>query len=161
MNKKQLIESLQLESHPLEGGYFKRTYTSQMSIESGNNRRALTSSIYYMLTDDQPIGYLHKNASDIVHFYHMGGAIRYLIISPEGMITEKILGPDIANGQLPQLLVRGGHWKAAQLCSGDYGLISEAVSPGFDYADNTLANLAQIQQLFPHLVDQVDAVIKK
>lgn len=161
MNKNELIQALGLAPHPKEGGYFKRTYTSGSFVEHTAGQRPLMSSIYYLLTEDHPIGYLHKNTSDIVHCYHLGSPIRYLIISAEGNLTERILGPDVLNGHSPQLLVRGGEWKAAQLCGGEYGLISEAVSPGFDYADNTLASLSEMRGLFPALSGQVEAFIKK
>ncbi|WNO09749.1 cupin domain-containing protein [Teredinibacter sp. KSP-S5-2] len=137
MTKNDYIQRLNLELHPLEGGYFKRTYESSRSV--GNGERKLLTSIYYMLTEDSPIGYLHRNKSDILHFYHAGSPIKYLIVSPSGELDEKILGPDVSLGQEPQLLVKGGFWKASELCEGEFGLISEAVSPGFEYADNELA----------------------
>jgi len=48
-----------------------------------------------------------------------------------------------------QLWVPGGVWKASVLESGAYGLISEAVAPGFDAADREIANAAAIRQAFP------------
>jgi predicted cupin superfamily sugar epimerase len=41
-------------------------------------------------------------------------------------------------GEQLQLLVKGGCWKTAILETGEFGLISEAVSPGFEYADMAL-----------------------
>lgn len=113
-----------------------------------------------MLTSDDPHGYLHKNKSDIIHFHHLGSAIKYLIISPEGKIKEQILGPDIINGQLPQLVVNGGDWKVSQLCSGEYGLISEAVAPGFEYEDNEIATSELVKLTFPDLASRLDKYIK-
>ncbi|WP_444996433.1 cupin domain-containing protein [Aliikangiella sp. IMCC44359] len=149
MTKEEIIEKLKLELHLSEGGYFKRTYESELNIGECNSERKLLTSIYYMLTNDNPIGYLHRNKSDIIHFYHLGSPIKYMIVTPEGKIVEKILGPDISQGERPQLIVKGGYWKASQLCSGEYGLISEAVSPGFDYADNEVASLEVFTALHP------------
>jgi len=61
MNKQQLIEKLSLEPH-IEGGYFSRTYKSDLttSVSYDTKPRCLLSSIYYMLTDDSPIDHLHK-----------------------------------------------------------------------------------------------------
>ena len=61
MNKRQLIEKLSLTAH-IEGGYFSRTYCSDIKTDlpSYPEPRRLLSSIFYMLTDDSPIGYLHK-----------------------------------------------------------------------------------------------------
>ncbi len=92
-----------------------------------------------MLTDDNSIGYLHRNKSDITHYFHGGSPLAYLIVHPDGRLDRKMLGADLERGQQLQLLVPGGCWKASELESGEFGLISEAVAPGFDYADMELA----------------------
>jgi predicted cupin superfamily sugar epimerase len=161
MGKEQIIARLGLEPHPLEGGYFRRTYESDLYLTTSGRRRRILSSIYYMLTSDSPVGYLHRNRSDIIHYFHSGSSIRYLIVSPDGEAEEKTLGCDIAKGELPQLLVQGGYWKASRLGSGEYGLISEAVTPGFEYEDNELATLDGIDRSFPDLVVYLDDYIKR
>ena len=155
-----IITLLGLEPHPTEGGYFRRTYESDLRCDTGNGSRMLLTSIYYMLTQDNPVGFLHRNRSDILHYHHLGASIRYTIVSPDGVLSEKILGPDIAHGEALQLLVPGGWWKASRICAGDYALISEAVSPGFEYADNEIATDEQIQQLFPKIKPALDQYIK-
>lgn len=155
-DKKSVIESLKLEAHPLEGGYFRRTYESDKIVEG----RKLLTSIYYLLTNDSPIGYMHRNRSDILHFYHGGSAIKYMLVSEEGVLEEFTLGMDLARGEHPQLLVKGGTWKIAILRQGDYGLLGEAVSPGFEYNDNELATSAQIQEHFPALFPRLQPYIK-
>ena len=147
----QIIEKLNLERHPLEGGFFRRTYESEIEISTRQKDRKLLSSIYYLLCIDEPFSYLHKNESDIIHYYHLGGAIEYLTISPEGCVEKNILGSNIEDGEQLQLVVKAGYWKASRLVSGEYGLISEAVSPGFDYADNQLATIDLMTSLFPDL----------
>lgn len=161
MTKEEVITKLRLELHPYEGGYYRRTYESDLSFKAGMSDRKLLTSIYYMLTNDNPIGYLHKNKSDVIHYYHLGSPIKYTIITPEGKITEKILGPNIEKGEFPQLIVHGNNWKASKLCSGEYALISEAVSPGFEYDDNEVATLEVLSQLHPELVSRLDEYIKR
>lgn len=160
MTAEEIFKTLNLEPHPSEGGYFKRTYESDLNANIHDKSRKLLTSIYYMLTIDSSIGYLHRNKSDIIHFYHLGSPIKYLIIKPNGNIEEAILGPDITKGERPQLIVKGGDWKASQLCSGAYCLISEAVSPGFEYDDNELANADMIQQTYPELISRLGKFIK-
>ena len=151
MTKDELIAALNLEPHPLEGGYFARTYESEISFGMGAEERRLLTSIYYLLTSDNSIGYMHRNRSDIIHYYHMGEPANYILISPDGEVLEKILGPDINNGEQLQLVVPGGYWKASELRSGDYSLISEAVSPGFMYSDNQLATMEVFNAAFSRL----------
>lgn len=159
MTKTDIIKSLGLTPH-MEGGYFVRTYKSDRHIETNESSRSVMTSIYYLLTDDSPVGALHKNKSDIMHYYHGGGAIRYVLLYPDGRLEEKTLGNDLLQGQQLQLLVKGGCWKASQLLEGEYGLISEAVTPGFDFDDHELAQHDQIKRRFPEQYDQVALYIK-
>lgn len=155
MNKHDLINQLELSEH-IEGGYFIRTYQSSLQTQD----RALMSSIYYLLTDDQPIGHFHLNKSDVMHYFHLGSPIKYLTISPDGLLETFTLGPDITNGQRLQLLVKGGYWKASILEKGEFGLLSEAVSPGFNYNDMTIASPNILKTQFSHLWDEVSAYVK-
>jgi predicted cupin superfamily sugar epimerase len=162
MEKDDIIKLLGLEPHPTEGGYFRRTYESDLRCNTENGSRMLLTSIYFLLTKDSPVGCLCRNKSDIIHFHQLGASIKYTIVSPDGVLSKKILGPDIAHGQTLQLLVPGGWWKASRIYAGvcDYGLISEAVSPGFEYIDNEIATEELAQQLFPDIKPQLDDFIK-
>jgi len=153
LSKNNIIKTLGLEPHPLEGGYFKRTYESNINIDS---ERKLLTSIYYMLTSDNPISSLHKNKSDIIHYYHLGSPLKYMLISPNGILNEHVLGPNLLKGEKLQLLVKGGDWKVAKLCSGEYSLISEAVAPGFEYKDNEISTPEQLKLFFPSLEDKIN-----
>ncbi|ARN73638.1 cupin domain-containing protein [Oceanicoccus sagamiensis] len=156
MDKQHLIAALQLEPHT-EGGYYRRTYCSEKAVTTANgSERALLSSIYYMLCSDSPIGFFHRNQSDIIHYWHSGSALTYYLVDPEGNFSSHRLGPDLAAGDSFQMTVPGGYWKATLLENGDYGLLSEAVAPGFDYADMTLAKLEELQRDFPKLAEKID-----
>ena len=127
---KDWLVSLGLEAHE-EGGYFRRTYTSQTAVHEGVSK-VMMSSIFYMLTRDSPIGFLHKNRSDIMHYFHAGSSLDYYLIDSDGELSQVRLGADLDKGEVLQLLVKGGSWKASRLPEGgEYGLISEAVVPGF------------------------------
>lgn len=145
---REIIEYLNLDPHP-EGGYFKRTYESDVlaSVGPQGAKRKLLTCIYYLLTKDSPIGHLHKNRSEIVHFFQKGAPINYTLVSPEGDLSETILGPSIDRGQQLQLIVPPGWWKASELVSGDYGLISEAVSPGFEEEDMRFITKSEVNRL--------------
>lgn len=161
MNKQQLIEKLSLEPH-IEGGYFSRTYRSNLttSVPYDKKPRCLCSSIYYMLTNDSPIGYLHRNKSDIIHYFQGGSPLTYILISPEGKLNKILLGADLDYGQQLQLTIRSGFWKATELVTGEFGLVSEAVSPGFEYDDMELADEKTIKNHFPHLLDHIAKYVK-
>ncbi|MCW8830131.1 MAG: cupin domain-containing protein [Gammaproteobacteria bacterium] len=160
MTKQKIISSLGLKPHPSEGGYFKRTYTSKIETSSDSGTRKTLSCIYYMLTNDSPTGYLHRNKSDIIHYFHSGSPISYLIIHPDGHLETQILGNDLTKGHNPQLTVNGGCWKASKLTEGEYSLLSEAVSPGFEYEDMELARPSTIKQHYPGLFESIQPYIK-
>ncbi len=162
MTKQQIINYLDLQPH-IEGGYFRRTYESNWILNEGNtyqSSRPTLTTIYYLLTNDSPIGHLHKNRSDIVHFFHLGGAVRYTMIHLNGELEQVTLGPGLEQGHQLQMTVLGGSWKASELIDDEYGLVSEAVTPGFDYQDMQLANLQTLRTEFPKLFPGLEKFIK-
>ena len=155
-----VIEALGLVKH-VEGGYFRRTFISDYSAseEETSLGRKTMSSIYYLLNSESPVGHFHRNKSDIVHFFHMGDAIVYFLIHPDGVLEEVTLGHNIEDGHQLQLVVPGGVWKASLLKENGafgYGLISEAVSPSFNYDDMTLGSSTLLKRDFPQHGDLID-----
>ncbi|MDG1704428.1 MAG: cupin domain-containing protein [Pseudomonadales bacterium] len=148
----ELVEYLNLDGH-VEGGFFRRTYASDYTLPTrAGDRRLSMTSIFYLLAAQSPIGHFHLNQSDIVHYFHLGDPITYHLLYPNGDYQRVVMGPDLRQGQLLQLTVPGGVWKASEIPGdGDhgFGLISEAVSPGFEYADMTLGQQDQMLARFP------------
>lgn len=158
-NIQNIINALSLEPH-IEGGYFRRTYAAEL-----DNGKCFASSIYYLLTAQSPVGHLHRNRSDIVHYFHSGHSIRYTLIDMQGNVSTVKLGNNIDQGEAPQLLVKGGYWKASELLIDQadpeqYGLISEAVVPGFDYQDMQIANSNDLLTLWPQHRNTLQHLIK-
>ncbi|WP_103654369.1 cupin domain-containing protein [Agarilytica rhodophyticola] len=155
LDAKGVIALLDLEAH-IEGGYFKQTFIAdhRSKIKTPNGERFTMTSIYYLLTDESPKGHFHINKSDIVHYFHGGKPIEYFFITPDGKLERHVLGPDISSGHSLQLIVPGGYWKAARLMSEedslyDYGLLGDAVAPGFDYKDMKIGERDVLIKKFP------------
>ena len=117
--------------------------------------------ISYLLTGESRVGPWHLNRSDILHFFHLGAPITYYLIHPDGRLDRVILGPDPSKGHRLQLAVEGGTWKASHLEEGDYGLISEAVAPGFEYEDMTLGELDKLLAQFPEHAELIEQFSKR
>ncbi|TNB98649.1 cupin domain-containing protein [Pseudomonas jessenii] len=151
-NAQALIQALDLQSH-VEGGYFRRTYQAdhREMLDTVGGPRYLMTSIYYLLTEQSPVGQFHFNHSDIVHFFHLGDPIEYSMIHADGSLETLVMGNDILAGQHLQMHVPGGIWKASRLLEGEhgFGLISEAVSPGFDFADMEMGDRRKLIAQFP------------
>ncbi|GES61131.1 DUF985 domain protein [Aspergillus terreus] len=155
----KLIRSLELEPHP-EGGYFAETdrdkqkvaLTSREDVRavqsdgsaSPDNKRHLSTSIFYCLTPRSPIGAFHRNRSKTVHTLHRGRGM-YVTLTPkdDGVdIDTFAVGHDVAKGEKLQWVVDGGSYKASFLLPDDDDpsssvlLISETVVPGFDFNDH-------------------------
>jgi predicted cupin superfamily sugar epimerase len=162
MDVDELVEQLGLEPH-VEGGYFRRTFQADHRdrIDTAHGPRYTMTSIYYLLTRESPVGHWHLNRSDIVHFFHLGAPVTYYLIHPDGRLETVVLGPDPSQGHQLQLAVRGGTWKASRLGDGDYGLISEAVAPGFEYEDMSLGKRDSLLELFPQHAGLIDAFARK
>ncbi len=150
LNKTEVIAALGLAGH-FEGGYFRETFrpTHREKLATARGPRGTMTSIYYLLTDDSPVDHFHTKHSDGIQFHHFGAPLTYHLIHPDGRYEYVVLGPDLAAGQVPSLAVAGGVWKAAELPAGEYGLVSEVVSPGWEMEDMILVTRAELLAHFP------------
>lgn len=138
MRRPELAELLDLRPHP-EGGWFRETWRTSPGFEPEwyGGRRAAATAIYFLLCPGEYSRW-HVVRSDELWLWHRGGplALRFGGTAGEpGEVREVILGPEVAAGQHPQVLVPGGVWQSAAPASGTEVLVSCVVSPGFDFAD--------------------------
>ena len=155
MSAPDWVSKLGLELHP-EGGYFKRIYTAASSHSTATGERPLATSIYYLLNQAEPRGRLHRNRSDILHFFLDGGPVEYLMLAADGALRRERLGNGPGDARF--LLVPGGCWKASQLIGeAAHALVAEVVTPGFDYADHQFASLDQLRREHPRHAEELAA----
>ena len=151
----RLVEQLELIEHD-EGGWFRQGYKSALTVQTPAGERALMDTIYYLLTRESALGCLHRNRSDITHFLHVGGPVTYLTVSPEGELSQVVMGFDLDAGEVLKMTVPGGHWKTSFLAPGIAEcLVSEVVSPAFAYDDRELATLDVIAGEHPELLERL------
>jgi len=132
---------LGLEPHP-EGGWFRRTYTSGLPVETPGGTRPAATCIHYLLTPGEESAW-HVVTSDELWLWHGPGTLELRLggdgEEPDDAPETVTLGPDLAAGHVAQCLVPAGTWQAARLASDRETLVSCMVSPGFDFADWRLA----------------------
>lgn len=127
---RELIATLHLKPLPGESGYLGLIGDSAQKVEVDGRELKVQSQVYYMLTRDRPINYLHWLASDDTHILIEGGPVDYFIFHPDGRVEKLVLGRDVAAGERPVVAVPGGCWKALRLHDGvRYALMANALSP--------------------------------
>jgi len=100
-----------------------------------HSRRALSTSIYYLLTPDCPSRLHRLPGAEVFHFY-LGDPVTMLLLYPDGKSAVITLGPDIACGQRVQQVVAGRVWQGALLKPGaEFALLGTTMAPGFDPDD--------------------------
>jgi predicted cupin superfamily sugar epimerase len=122
-----LIARLGLKAHP-EGGHFRETFRDSNS----NAGRAHSTAIYFLLKAGEASRWHRIDAAEIWHFYR-GDPLELKI---GGRVH--ILGPDLAKGEQPQIVVPAGEWQAARSL-GDYTLVGCTVAPGFEFSGFEMA----------------------
>ncbi|MGA7674792.1 MAG: cupin domain-containing protein [Rhizomicrobium sp.] len=128
----RIIAALELSPHP-EGGHYRQTFRDA----PGPSGRALSTAIYYLLREGE-VSALHRiDAAEVWHFYR--GAPLELTVSEDGKPAQRlVLGPDIENGEQPQIVVPPRAWQGAR-SRGAYTLVGCTVAPGFEFETFELA----------------------
>ena len=129
---KEVIALLGLERHP-EGGWYRETFCDPHEIAG----RAASTAIYFLLDVGEVSEWHRVDAVEIWHWH--AGAPLVITTSANGHdATAMHLGPEIAAGQRPQIVVPTGHWQTATSL-GAWTLVSCTVAPGFEFKGFELA----------------------
>src|SRR5271163_2606781 len=99
MTANEVKALLKLEPHPVEGGHFRRTYTSGLLIDVPRGedavRRAAGTAIYYLL-EPGTFSEMHVLASDELFHFYLGDPVEMLQLWPSGESKVVVLGPVLA-----------------------------------------------------------------
>lgn len=155
---KQLIDHLGMERIPVEGCWFKLTYTSTDRIAGAalperyaGASRVAGGAIYGLVTRED-FSALHKLKTDEVWHFHGGSPLELLLLHPNGHSEVVILGGDVLGGQHAQYVVPAGVWMGARPVTEGaeaYGFFGTTMAPGFDYADFEIGYRDELQQAYP------------
>ena len=127
---RELISKYHLQYLPGESGYYGQLNISGLGVASAGKMLKAHSSIYYLLTREAPINYLHRLDSDDVHILLESGPVEYLIFHPDGSVERRVLGSDFSAGQSLMISIPGGCWKALRLLpSAPYALMANVLTP--------------------------------
>lgn len=127
MTAEEVIRRLGLTPHP-EGGFYRETF-----------REPASTAIYYLLREGDSSAWHRQNAPEIWH--HYAGTTLELSISTGQGRTVIRLGPDLAAGEVPQVVVSAGVWQSARPLPGEdsWVLVGCTVAPAFRFTHFELA----------------------
>lgn len=146
----EIIQALDMKVLSVEGGYFRETYRSIAKTEATRQRKAGTSILYLMKGMD--ISRWHLVKSDEIWMYHAGSPALQMLLFPDGSWCERMVGPDVLAGEMPQSLIPAWTWQAAVLrdrTEDSWGLFGAVVVPGFEYEDFKEGNVAELLKKYP------------
>jgi uncharacterized protein len=161
MTANEIKALLNLAPHPVEGGFFRRTYGSAGTVELPRGRRAQGTAIYYML-EAGTFSEMHVLDSDEIFHFYLGDPVEMLQLHPGGGSSVLTLGPDLAAGQHVQLVVPAGVWQGTRLLGdGKVALLGCTVTPGFDFADYRNAGYAELVERWPAQAERIRALTRR
>lgn len=161
MTADQIKSLLRLEPHPVEGGFYRRTYTSAGGVALARGQRPQGTAIYYLL-EAGAFSEMHRLASDEIFHFYLGDPVEMLQLSPDGRSACFMLGSDLAAGQHVQLTVPAGVWQGTRLVNGGrVALLGCTVTPGFDFADYESGNSAELAAQWPAEAERIRKLTRK
>jgi predicted cupin superfamily sugar epimerase len=144
----RVAELLGLEPLPDEGGLFRRTHID-----------AHSSAIYYLLIAPD-FSALHRLAATETYHWYAGAPLRLLLLGPDGAVAEAVLGPDVAAGQRPQLVVPAGTWQGSRP-DGEWSLVGTTMAPPFDWTGFELGERAALSAGYPAAAERIAALTRR
>ncbi len=167
MNAEELKRHLGLEPLPVEGGYYARTYRSEIAIpesalpERFDGSRRISTAIYFLLTPDT-LSSLHRLASDEIYHFYFGDPVELLMLAPEGHGEVVRLGHDLEAGMTVQTVVPGGCWQGSRLDEGgEYALLGTTMAPGFEWQDFEAGDGGALIAQYPDYSDRIRQLIRE
>jgi uncharacterized protein len=158
MSPEEIKSILQLAPHPVEGGSFRQTYKSGVTLETERGVRSVGTAIYYLL-EPGTFSEMHMLTSDEIFHFYLGDPVEMLQLHPDGRSAVFTLGPDLSKDQHVQLKVPAGVWQGTRLLpGGKVALLGCTVTPGFEFADYTSGRYAELSEKWPAESERIRAL---
>jgi predicted cupin superfamily sugar epimerase len=160
MTADEIKTLLKLEPHPIEGGFYRRTYASAHAVGMPRGNRPMSTAIYYLL-EPGTFSEMHVLASDEIFHFYLGDPVEMLQLLPDGRSALFTLGQNLSAGQHVQLVVPAGVWQGTRLIGdGKVALLGCTVTPGFDFADYRSASYAELAEKWPDRAERIKALTR-
>jgi uncharacterized protein len=161
LNATDVIRLLKLLPHPVEGGAFRETYRSAGQISAATlpahgAARAISTSIYYLLSGNA-VSEMHQLPGDEIYHFYCGDPLETLLLEQGEAGRLITVGADLLSGQVPQLVIPAGVWQGSVRQAGPHGftLIGATMAPGFDLADYTRGTRLELGEQWPEFAEAI------
>jgi predicted cupin superfamily sugar epimerase len=158
----QVIELLGLGPHPT-CGLVHETYRSRLEVPRSalppgySGDRPLGGVLYFLVTPQARIR-LHRIRSDQMYHHYLGDPLEVLLLYPGGASDVRVVGPDLAAGMRPQLLIPGGTFHAGRVLGADsYALLGTSVWLRPEPSDVEMGDAQQLMAAYPAARAQIAA----
>jgi predicted cupin superfamily sugar epimerase len=150
----QVIDLLGLKPHPT-CGLVSETYRSDVQIPAAalppgyGGGRPLGGVLYFLITPQAPVR-LHRIRSDQMYHHYLGDPLEVLLLHPGGGAAVRVVGPDLAAGMRPQLLIPGGTFHAGRVPPGaSYALLGTSVWARAELSDVEMGDPGRLMAAYP------------
>ena len=153
----RIIKLLDLRPLPREGGHFRQSYRAAESISSDalpvryQRDKQLCTAIYYLLTSDpDSFSALHRLPTDEIYHFYLGDPVEMLLLYPDGISEQVILGQDLLASQQIQFVVPRDVWQGSRLVAGGlFALLGATMAPGYDEQDYVAGEPTELIRRYP------------
>lgn len=144
LSARDVIRHLDLRPLPVEGGFYRVTYTGNLQLPASVlppsicSERPAKSVIYYLLTADSK-SRLHRLEIDEMWHFYLGDQVELFVFGSNFDYTKIELGHDVLVGQTVQAVVPAHSWFGARLRSGgSWALMACSLAPAYSEEDFSL-----------------------
>lgn len=136
-------------------GFTRETFVSAMRVPAHDlpsgygSPRALGGFLYFLVTPDTGVR-LHRIRSDQMYHHYLGDPLEVVLLLPDNTGEVRIVGPDLAAGMRPQLLVPGGTFHAGRVRGeSGYALLGTSVWLRAELEDVEMGDAAKLAAANP------------
>lgn len=154
----EVIKKLELVPLPEEGGFYKETYRSNRTVSSQElGEKTESTAIYYLITEES-FSALHAVDQDEIFHFYAGSPVEMFQIDQNGVGSHILIGNDIFNYEIPQVIVAHGVWQGTKLKNpipGSWALLGCTVAPGFELQHFHIKSREELIKIYPHLSKEI------
>jgi uncharacterized protein len=161
----EIIALLGLEANAT-CGFVRVTYTSKLAVSPNGlpepfaDGRPLGSGLYFLVTPHAPVR-PHRIRNDQLYHYYLGDPLEVFLLHSDGPAERVIVGPDIASGEVVQLLIRGNTFHTARLLgNGEWFLGGSTEWPGVvPTEDVEIGDVEKLAAEHPEVASEIRSIV--